>query len=147
MVKGVKQQLALSKSDVKASDYYYYYFSGMFFKDGSFFGNTDYSNYGISKASALINLSNQIVNTCFLYSRGSYNDQFVKTFVYTHGSSGFKQLYITKFGHRYDEIIHSVDNLREMTTTQRHMSYNFTDYIYYGSGPAFILEQYMFRIF
>lgn len=143
MVKGVKQQLALSKSDIKASGYYY--FSGMFFKDGSFFGNTYYTNYSAGIAGALINLSYQIVNTCFLYSRGSYNEYFVKSFVYTHGSSGFSQLYITKFGHRYDEFIYSVNNLREMTTTQHHMNYTFTNSYY--TSVVFRSEQYMFRIF
>lgn len=146
LVKGVKQQLTLSRGDAKHNSSYYY-FDSMFFKDGSFFGRSDLNSNYINKSDASLNLSYQIVNSCFMYAIGSPNNQYVKSFVLISGLTGFSNLYITKFGHRYDDFIYSLNNLREMTTSQRHMNYNFTDYIYYGSSPATVLEQYMFRIF
>lgn len=144
MVKGVKQVSALSRGDAKSSSYYYF-FDGMFFKDGSLFGRVILNSSSVSKTNTSLNLSYQYVSSCIMYSRSHPYYQFVKSFIPIE-LTGFSPLYITKFGHRYDEVIYSLNNLREMTTSQRHMNYNSNNFTYNGS-TQYILDQHMFRIF
>ena len=139
MVKGVKQNLVLSRSDAKHSNYYYFFFS-IFFKDGSLFGRIILNNNAPNRPLAQGCLSYKHTDSSFVYIRGGTNNYYVKSFGLNTGVS-----YITTFGHRYDEIIHSLNNLTEMTTKNHHMCYSYTN-IYYSTAPV-RSEEYMFRIF
>ena len=72
MVKGVKQNLVLSRRDVKHSNYYYFFFS-IFFKDGSLFGRIFLYNNAPNKPVAMGCLSYKVTDSSFAYIRGGTN--------------------------------------------------------------------------